>query len=526
MTPQAGPIRQPVSDLVAFDVSRQSPEQIALLFARWKEQRKQRHHGEQPQQAERPPRLRPVPPIVRAAAQASAPVSEQSLQAGPASNRSPAESVGQVRYSATFAAVLATRIEPNKALRIWNPEAGLSTLRRPNPPRRHSGLKWILAGAASVVALVAVPGGALRQPSELPSGGMQTSSDETPAADAAVVATVTEVAPSAAPAYPMDFDMAEPFVAIATAAPVAAEWPLQQMIDVALMKVTPVVQIAQRPLMPRLKPPVPLVHTASKTVEAPEPQPFKPQLFAYPQSMPKLRPITPVELPIIPSSATAVTGVSAATAVTAVPEAPAAERPASEPGAEAGDGVPARFTRRGNNKDNDFYGSSRIAASTDKAPASTGSGGSAHPGSGAGTGGTGDPGSGGTGGSGSGDGSGTGGDAGGGDTGGDTGGGDTGGDTGGGDTGGGDTGGGDTGGGDTGGGDTGGGDTGGGDTGGGDTGGGDTGGAGGGGDAGGGAGAGGGDAGGGDASGGDSGGGDAGGGDTGGDADPGGGMGG
>ena len=146
MTFQAGPIRQPVGDLIAFDVSKQSPEQIALLFARWKEQRKQRQHGEQPQQAERPPRLRAMAPIARAAAQASTPqastpMSEKSPQAGPPCNRSPAEGAGQVHYSATFAAVLATRIEPNKARRIWNPEAGLSTLRPPTPARRHSGLK-------------------------------------------------------------------------------------------------------------------------------------------------------------------------------------------------------------------------------------------------------------------------------------------------------------------------------------------------------------------------------------------------
>ena len=358
MAPQAGPIRQPDSDLVAFDVSRQSPEQIASMFARWKEQRKQLHPSKLPQQAERPPHLRPVPPIVRAAAQVSAPASEKPPQAGPASNRSPAEPAGQVHYSATFAGVLATRIEPNKALCIWNPEAGLSTLRRSNPPRRHSGLKWILAGAASVVALVAVPGGALREQSWVPLGGMQTSSDETPAADAAVVATVTEVAPNAVPAYPVDIDTAEPFVAIATAAPVAAEWPLQQMIDVALMKVTPVVQVAQHPLMPRLKPPVPLVRTASKLVDAPQPRPFKPQPFAYPQSMPKLRPITPVELHIIPSSATALTGVSGA--ITAVPEDPAAERPASEPGAEAEDGGVASASQRGNDNDN-VYGSRGIA---------------------------------------------------------------------------------------------------------------------------------------------------------------------
>ena len=135
MTSQAGPIRQPVGDLNAFDVSKQSPEQIALLFARCKEQRKQRQHGEQPQQAERPPRLKAMAPIVRAAAQASTPqastpqastpMSEKSPQAGSPCNRSPAEAAGQVHYSATFAAVLATRIEPNRARRIWNPEAGL-----------------------------------------------------------------------------------------------------------------------------------------------------------------------------------------------------------------------------------------------------------------------------------------------------------------------------------------------------------------------------------------------------------------
>ena len=458
-----------------------------MVFARWKEQRKRPDHSKPPQQLERP-RLKPMPPIVRAAAQVSAPAPEKSPRADPSSSRPLAVSAGQVHYSATFSALLATHIEPNKVPRVWTAEAARSKWRRLDPPHPRNGLKWILAGAASMVVLVAVPG-VLREPSWLPSDGMQTPAGEMPTADAAVVATVTEVASSVAPAYPMDIDMAEPFVAIATATPVAAEWSLQQMVDLALMKVTPVAQVAQRPLMPRLKPPVPLIHTASKSVETPEPhlfkpqpfkpqpfkpqpfkpQPFMPEPFAYPASMPKLRPITPVELHVIPSSATALTGVSGA--ITAVPEAPAAERPASEPGAEAEDGDNASASQRGNDNDN-VYGNRSIAVSADKAPSSMGSGGSAHPGSGAGTGGTGGPASGGTGGSGSGDGSGTGGDAGG-----DTGGGDTGdGDTGGGDTGGGDTGGGDTGGGDTGGGDTGGGDTGGGDTGGGGTGGGDTGG--------------------------------------------------
>ena len=59
------PVRQP-SDLVAFDVSKQSPEQIAQLFARWKEQRKRLNAAGSPRTA-RPPHLRPVPSIVRGA---------------------------------------------------------------------------------------------------------------------------------------------------------------------------------------------------------------------------------------------------------------------------------------------------------------------------------------------------------------------------------------------------------------------------------------------------------------------------
>ncbi|HET9353019.1 MAG TPA: hypothetical protein VFO32_03380, partial [Sphingomicrobium sp.] len=52
------PVRQPANDLVAFDISKQSPEQIAQLFARWKEQRKRLTAPAQPHIARRP-HLRP-----------------------------------------------------------------------------------------------------------------------------------------------------------------------------------------------------------------------------------------------------------------------------------------------------------------------------------------------------------------------------------------------------------------------------------------------------------------------------------
>jgi hypothetical protein len=62
------PVRQRANDLVAFDISKQSPEQIARLFARWKEQRK-RLAAPPSRRAVRPPHLRPVPPVMRPVAQ-------------------------------------------------------------------------------------------------------------------------------------------------------------------------------------------------------------------------------------------------------------------------------------------------------------------------------------------------------------------------------------------------------------------------------------------------------------------------
>jgi hypothetical protein len=443
------PIRQPANDLIAFDISKQSPDQIANLFARWKEQRKRL---EEPRR--RPPHLKPVPPTGHGAA-------EETEEATPVADTEPG---GAVRYSASFEALLSGR-EPTLAQRVWNPDAGLAKLGRPHAPRRRSRTKWLLAGAASVVALTAMAGGAMWERSAGRPGWTQAG--DKPAPDNALIARPAE----AAATYPMDIPMAEPFVAKATASR-QADWPMRQAVDLALMKTAPVAETAHLPLMPQVKPPVPVVRTASKPAAKPA--------ATQPEAEPSEAPVAWVELPLVPS---------VTTATVSVPVAPAAE-------AHNDDSRSNVITGRGNDKDNFTFGTNgRVASSSSRPAGASGSSGSSAPGSGSAggsTGGSGDPGSGGTGGD---PGGGTGGS---GPGGGDVGGGDAGGDAGGGDTGGGDPGGGDTGGGDSGGGDSGGGASGGGDSGG---------------D---------GDSGGGDSGGGDSGGGDSGGGDSGGDGSSGG----
>ena len=455
------PIRQPANDLIAFDISKQSPEQIAKLFARWKQQRKQLEASEPRHRA---PHLKPVPPIVHGFA-------------GEAEEAAPApvagtEPGGAVHYSASFEALLAARA-PTLAQRVWNPDAGLAKLGRPHAPRRRSRTKWLLAGAASVIAVTAMAGGVLWERSAGRLGWTQVT--DKPAAGNALIAGPAEAA--VAPAHPMDIPMAEPFAAKATAAR-QADWPMRQTVDLALMKTAPVAETADLPLMPQLKPPVPVVQTASKPAAA------KPAA-AQPQAEPSEAPVAQVALPLVPS---------VTTATVSVPVAPATD-------AHNGDSRSNIVTGRGNDKNNFTFGTNgRVASSSSRPAGASGSGGAHGSGSAGGsTGGSGDPGSGGTGGDpgGSTGGSGPGG--------GDTGGGDTGGGAGGGDTGGGDAGGADPGGG----GDAGGGDAGGGDSGGGDSGGGGAGG--------------GGDSGGGDSGGGDSGGSDSGGGGDSGDSDAGGG---
>jgi hypothetical protein len=354
------PIRQPANDLIAFDISRQSPEQIAQMFARWKERRK-RLQAVGSQRSSRPPHLKPVPPITRGAEEA-APTASASAEPG-----------GPVRYSASFESVLAARA-PTLAQRVWNPDAGLAKLGRPHAPRRRSRMKWALAGAASVVAAVAA--GALWEQSAGRPGWPQAG--DKPAADTSLIASPAEAALSATPPYLMDIPMAEPFVMVATASG-EADWPMRQAVDLALMKAAPVAVTAHLPLMPQLRPPVPAVQTASKpSATKPAPQP---------DAEPSEAGIAPVELPLMPSVTTETVSVVA----------PAADARADDPRRD--DGV-----SRGNDKSNFPFGTNNGVASSSGRPAA-GPDGPANPGSGssggAGTGGSGDP-SGGTGGDGSG----------------------------------------------------------------------------------------------------------------------------
>jgi hypothetical protein len=407
------PIRQPANDLIAFDISKQSPEQIANLFARWKEQRT-RLQAPEPQR--RPPHLMPVPPIAHGA------VVEEAEEAASATIAD-SEPGGALRYTASFEALLSAR-EPTLAQRVWNPDAGLAKLGRPHPPRRRSRTRWLLAGAASVVAVTAMAGGALWERSAGQPGWTQAG--DKPAAGSASIASPAEAAASAT--YPMDIPMAEPFVAKATASR-QADWPMRQAVDLALMKTAPVAETAHLPLMPQLKPPVPVVRTASKPAAKPA--------AAQPDPEPSEAPVARVELPLVPS---------VTTATVSVPVAPATE-------ARNDDSRSNVITGRGNDKDNFTFGANgRVASSSSRPTGASGSGGAHGSGSAGGsTGGSGDPGSsggtggnpgGGTGGSDPGGGAAGGGDAGGGDA----GGGDPGGGSGGGDSGGGDSGGGDSGG--------------------------------------------------------------------------------
>ena len=183
-----------------------------------------------------------------------------------------------------------------------------------------------------------------------------TQAGDKPAADNALIASPAEAA--VAPAHPMDIPMAEPFVAKATASR-QADWPMRQAVDLALMKTAPVAETADLPLMPQLKPPVPVVRTASKPAAA------KPAA-AQPQAEPSEASVAQVELPLVPS---------VTTATVSVPVAPATERAHDDPRSDVVAG-------RGNDKNNFTFGSNgRVASSSSRPAGASGSGGSANPGS-------------------------------------------------------------------------------------------------------------------------------------------------
>ncbi len=331
------PVRESTSDLVAFDVRKQSPEQIARICARWKE-RKRLDSRESLRSTS--PDLMTMPPVA----------GSRGGEHAPQVPKTPRGLGGPIHYSTSFEEVLAVR-EPSLAQRVWNPDAP-PTLAPPHPPRRRSRIKWVLAGAASLFAVATVAGGALWEQSTAPTNRLQT--DVKPARDGTLIASPAEPALAAGPSYPTDIPMAEPFVATAVA-PAKADWPMQA-VDLVLMTSAPLAETARLPLMPQLKPPAPVVQTASTS--------------APPQSEPGLSAIARMELPLAASLTTATV---------------------SAPAAQMADPRPDGPISLGNDKGNDAFGfPDQVASSNSGASGSAGS--EPDPGSGsAGRDGSGDP---------------------------------------------------------------------------------------------------------------------------------------
>ncbi|HET6620620.1 MAG TPA: hypothetical protein VFG64_11825 [Dongiaceae bacterium] len=280
MSSQNGAVRQPAGDLSAFDLSKRSPEEIARLFARWKQQRKALQATQQPVRGAtnapkpRAPRFMPVIAQKPAAPAAGLMAAADPQQPGPHSPR----------YSAPFAAVLETGSEAAGAGRLGKLQFGATegvrerlSSRTVNPREplplggasRGSKSRWVLAGAASILAVVTASGVALwHQEPSLRAGWMHVQS----AAPVAVAPSVpaqprVEAAPAADPAAAR---MAARLLPRATRLAVPSRWPMA--VDAALMQpASPANEIAQVRLAPRLKPQPVAVRTASQGTQDGQP---------------------------------------------------------------------------------------------------------------------------------------------------------------------------------------------------------------------------------------------------------------
>ncbi|HSE72943.1 MAG TPA: hypothetical protein VLB05_00410, partial [Dongiaceae bacterium] len=283
MSSQNGAVRQPAGDLSAFDISKRSPEEIARLFARWKQQRKALQVTPQEVRAaaasapkSRAPRFMPVTARRHTAPEAEA--AAEPARPGPHS----------LRYSAPFAAVLeagpdVADAEPFGKLK-FNATGGSSAERlgrltfNPGEPlplhgaRRRSKSRWVLAGAASIIAVVAASGAALwhQAPSLRP--GLMHAQSALPVAVAPSAPAQRDVEAAAPAADPTAARMAARLLPAATRLPktVPSPWPMAA--DVALMQpASPANEITQLRLAPRLKPEPVAVRTASQGTQDPPP---------------------------------------------------------------------------------------------------------------------------------------------------------------------------------------------------------------------------------------------------------------
>ena len=253
MSRPSGAVRKTPNELNSFDISKRSPEQIAQLFTRWKEQRKRLEHAQEPKASESRT-ARHMPITVSGPSEPNAPASGVVRQ----SDTEPRP----LQYSADFAAILELRADPAahpiKDLKLSPPAAALRT-----PGTGRSKLRWVLAGAASVIAVTAMAGVAWLPQNE-----------RSPAVPpAAVLAAGPAQAEPVQPEPPAasSQDQAElPFLAAIASGPAAEPWLWQEVAD-AISAPPASDEGAKIALVPRLKPSPPAVQTASQTATPAQP---------------------------------------------------------------------------------------------------------------------------------------------------------------------------------------------------------------------------------------------------------------
>ena len=226
VTNQALPGRPPAHDLSAFDLSKRSPEQVALSFARWKAQRKRQAEAGTAR-ADSVANLKPEPEVAKKPTGDAAPGDSAA-----AAKRASAKRAESLRYSAPFSDLLAAGSEPTVQRSAWPTIAALRPPQRTASRGRRLRVMSILAGAASVCVLA---GGAL----------LEFADRSDPA----------ETAPQVAQVRPREIVRA---LAASATSVATVEWTLQPMVDLVLMKANAASSAPPTPV-----PPTPAIRTAS-----------------------------------------------------------------------------------------------------------------------------------------------------------------------------------------------------------------------------------------------------------------------
>ncbi|HET6161925.1 MAG TPA: hypothetical protein VFE34_26535 [Dongiaceae bacterium] len=347
MSAHGGAVIQPANDLTSFNVRKRSPEQIALLFARWKEQRKRLQHIETrartPANSSRSGAPRFMPVIVRG------PVKEEPVAP-------PASEPGHIHYSAPFADLLATGGDKSILNRLNHLDDSPAALRSARRAKHRSRLRWALAGAASILAIAGACGVALWQtPKPVATAGTPSGVSAvttSPVADPAQESLSPGITPPApAATHTLEIETASRLLPAATSLPPAPAMTMTMAVDEALM-MSPAAGAEPAPvsLAAKLKPRPPKVQTASRSVAEPAP---------IPQTA-----VEPVPERAAPVEAASV-APSTISASVAVPQ--ETENAAPSP-------RPAVFTKRGNDRVGGGQIKDRASAAVGKAHASAGSG--------------------------------------------------------------------------------------------------------------------------------------------------------